>query len=433
MRVRLHYGKSGLNINLPETWDVTVITKREMPVLSDPPSTLRYSLHNPVGSAPLKELVTGKQTICIAICDITRPVPNGVIVPALIEEIQRAGVHKDAITLLVATGLHKPCEGEELRDVVGNQEVLNTITIYNHYARNDDDHVFLGRTKQGIPVKIDRRFVTADVRIVVGLVEPHFMAGYSGGRKLIAPGVAHEDTIRSIHAPCVLEMAGVDNCVVDGNPLHDILVEIAQMVGPCYAVNTVIDESRRISFINFGEIIESHLKAVAYARPFTEIPVRTKFPVVLTSGAGYPLDKNYYQTVKGMVAPLAIVEHGGDLFIASECSEGIGSPDFYMSQKKLCEMGIAGFMDTIHEKRFADIDEWETEMLVKAMRVARVSLYSTGIPLTERPLTGVRIIDNLHEALTDCMDRLHEKRIAVIPEGPYVVPVYTGESSLRGV
>lgn len=426
MIIHMNYGKSGLDVNLHDSWDVTVIRKKKMPILSDPVSALQNSMQNPVGSPPFNELIKGKKTVCIAICDITRPVPNSIILPTLMENILKAGIDKNSITILVATGLHSPTEGEALEEVIGNKEILNSIKIYNHYARNEKDHIFLGKTQNNVPVKIDRRFIQADLRLVVGLVEPHFMAGYSGGRKLIAPGIAHEDTIRSIHAPILLEKPGVDNCIIDNNPLHHTLVEIAYMVGECYGVNTVIDEERRISFVNFGEIVKSHFEAVAYARPFVEVEVEKRYPVIITSAAGYPLDKNYYQTVKGMIAPLGIIEPGGQLFIVSQCSEGIGSPDFCLSQQKLHKMGIDGFKNAIHGKTYAQIDEWETEMLVKAMKVCHISLYSTGITEKDRLLTGIRVIDDIDKELKDCLYRLQDKRIAVIPEGPYVIPIYKG-------
>ncbi|MCX7965377.1 MAG: nickel-dependent lactate racemase [Syntrophorhabdaceae bacterium] len=424
MIVHMQYGKSGLDIELDDAWDITIIKKKQMPILSDPVSALRESLYNPVGALPIDRLVAGKKTVCIVICDNTRPVPNNILLPTIVEELLRVGVHKDHIMLLIATGLHKPTEKEELKEIIGKNELLNSFKIYNHLGRVEEEHVFLGKTKDDIPVKIDRRFIQADMRIVVGLVEPHFMAGYSGGRKLIAPGIAHEDTIRHIHAPVILELLGVDNCIIEGNPLHEILVEIARMAGECYGVNTVIDEARQVSFINFGDVIEAHLKAVAYARQFMEIEINKRFPVVLTSGAGYPLDKNYYQTVKGMVAALNIIEPGGNLFIVSQCSEGMGSNEFIASQKKLCELGIKGFMDSISKKTYADIDEWETEMLVKALKTCHIFLYSTGITEKYRPFTCVKNIDDINYKLKRCMEGMKDKRLAVIPEGPYVVPVY---------
>ena len=422
MYVTMSYGKTGLSVDLPEDWDVTVIRKKTMPLLEDPGKALRKALANPVAVPSLTDLVKGRRTACILICDITRPVPNGAILPELLKTIIASGINPADITVLVATGLHRPNEGEELREVVGNSWVLDTVKVENHFARRDEDHVDLGATKRGTPVKLDRRFVEADLRIAVGLVEPHFMAGYSGGRKVITPGIAHADTIRSIHAARILEQQGVANCIVEGNPLHQELLQIAAMVGECFAVNAVIDEARKMCFINFGELQESHLRAVSFVRPFAEIPVNGRFRTVVTSAAGYPLDKNYYQAVKGMAAPIDILEPGGNLFIVSECSEGIGSTEYAACQKTLIDIGADAFMSRILPKDKADIDEWETEMQVKVARVGTIHLYSPCLCYAEMGLTGTVPVESLVDEVRQSVEASGDKRIAIIPEGPYVIP-----------
>jgi nickel-dependent lactate racemase len=308
---------------------------------------------------------------------------------------------------------------------VGSGWALETVKVENHFARRDEDHADLGSTRHGTTVRLDRRFVEADLRIVAGLVEPHFMAGYSGGRKVIAPGVAHRDTITSIHAASMLEQKGIDNCVIDENPLHQELVEIARMVGECFAVNVVIDEARQISFVNFGDIEKSHREAVSFVRPFAEVPVAQKFKTVITSGAGYPLDKNYYQTVKGMVAALDILEPGGNLFIVSECSEGIGSPEYATCQRRLIDVGPEAFMEQILPKTKADIDEWETEMQLKVAKVGKIHLCSGCLCDVDKQLTGVVHVDSLAEAIQQSVNEFGDKRVAVIPEGPYVIPRFS--------
>jgi nickel-dependent lactate racemase len=272
-------------------------------------------------------------------------------------------------------------------------------------------------------VKLDRRFVEADLRIATGLVEPHFMAGYSGGRKVIAPGVAHEDTIRTFHNARFMEDPAAIQCVLDGNPLHEEQLEIVRMLGEVYAVNTVIDEDRDLVHVNFGEIIASHLHAVSFVAESARVAVGRRFATVLTSAAGDPLDKTYYQTVKGMVTPLDILEPGGTLVVASACSEGFGSPEFRASQSRLVETGPAAFLDSLLSKRLADIDEWQSEMQLKSMRAGRVQLYTTGLADEERRLTGVETIDSVERALEAALARAGDASIAVIPEGPYVVPV----------
>jgi len=422
MQITMHYGKTGLPLELPDAWDITVIRKKPMPILRDPGMVLKAALQLPAGGSPLAQLAKIHHNACILICDVTRPVPNGVILPILIKQLISSGMKPTDISVLLATGLHRSNEGPELLEVVGSEWVMQAVKVENHFARRDEDHVNLGTTKKGTPVKLDRRFVEADLRIVVGLVEPHFMAGYSGGRKVITPGIAHRDTITSIHAARMLEQKGVENCIIEENPLHKELAGIAKMVGECYSVNVVIDEVRNISFVNFGDLEKSHREAVSFIRPFAEVPVAQKFKTVITSAGGYPLDKNYYQTVKGMVAAIDILEPGGNLFIVSECSEGIGSPEYAECQRRLIESGPEAFMEQIFSKTKAEIDEWETEMQLKVAKVGTIHLYSGCLCDNDMKLTGVIAVDSIVDAVQKSVDTFRDNRVAVIPEGPYVIP-----------
>ncbi len=422
--VHILYGRSGLEVSLPPGARATVIGKRPLRKLPDPAAAVRAALATPVNAPPYSSLVAGRKSACILICDITRPVPNHLFLRPLIEGLMAAGMARERITVLVATGLHRPNEGEELAEVVGDPWVLDTVRVENHFARDDAAHVDLGVTPQRrTPVKIDRRFVEADLRIATGLVEPHFMAGYSGGRKVIAPGVAHADTIRRFHSAHFMEDPAAIQCNLSGNPLHEEQLEIVRMLGELYAVNTVIDEDRDLVHVNFGEIISSHLAAVDFVADATRVAVGRRFATVLTSSAGHPLDKTYYQTVKGMVTPLDILEPGGTLIVASECSEGFGSDEFRASHGRLRAIGPDAFMKSLLAKNLADVDEWQTEMQLKSTRVGRVQLYSTGLGDDERALTGVETIASLETALAQAIARSGDPEIAVIPEGPYVVPV----------
>ena len=273
-------------------------------------------------------------------------------------------------------------------------------------------------------MKLDRRFVEADVKIVTGLVEPHFMAGYSGGRKVIAPGIAHQETITTFHSHRFMADPKAENCVLDGNPLHREQLAIVKMLGPVLAVNTVIDEHRQLSFVNYGEVIESHLAAVEFIRGYAQVAVPRRYKTVVTSAAGYPLDKTYYQTVKGMVAPMDILEPGGNLVIVSECSEGMGSEEYVEAQKRLIGLGTDGFLREIGAKRYADVDEWQTQMQIKPMRVGRVYLYSGGLSAGDRALTGVHNVDSVEAAIEASVRATGDSDVAVIPEGPYVVPLF---------
>lgn len=417
--IELLYGKGKLSISLPNAISPTIIRKPAMPVIAEPAQAVEQSLANPTGTEPLEVLCQKAATACIVICDITRPVPNHLFLRPLIEKLMSCGIPKENITLLVATGLHRPNLGEELAELVGDSWVVNNIRVINHDARNDEDHVDLGQTRsRGTPVKLNRHLVEADIRIVSGLVEPHFMAGYSGGRKVIAPGVAHAETITTFHNHSFMSNPSAENCNLHGNPLHEEQLQIVEMLGDVLAINTVIDEDRQLSLINFGEVVASHRNAVQFIERYCQVKVDQEFDVVITSAAGYPLDKTYYQTVKGMVGAMGILKSGGELIIASECSEGLGSPEYQDAQSRLTQLGTSEFLESLSRKAFADIDEWQTQMQTKAMAVGNIRLYSNLDPKFD-DLLGIERIHNLDEYLQNIAT---DKTVAVIPEGPYVIP-----------
>jgi nickel-dependent lactate racemase len=422
MNVDLLYGRNSIPLRLPEDIRVTVVRKHPMTPLRNPVRAVKLALEKPVGSPPLKEMAQRGKTACILICDITRPVPNGTLLPPLIETIKSAGIPKENILILVATGLHRPNEGEELREIVGSDEVFRTIRAGNHFARDREAHVDLGKTSRGIPILIDRRFVEADLKIVTGLVEPHFMAGYSGGRKLVAPGVAYQDTILNFHTAHILEHEKSANCIVEGNPLHEEQIEIVRKIGGIVALNVVIDEKRNIGYVNFGEVEASHREAVAFMRKHAEVTLPRRFRTIVTTSAGYPLDRTYYQTVKGMVGVVDILEPGGTIIIASECSEGMGSSEFVAAQRLLCEVGPDHFMSILTGRDKAHIDEWQTEMLVKALRVGTILLHTTGLGKEDLKDVFVEPVSSIEEAVMASVKAHGDPDVAVVPEGPYVIP-----------
>ena len=426
MKVDLLYGRRGLTVDLPEGVRAHVIRKHPMPLLPDPAGAVRRALEKPVGCPTLQELAQGKRNACILICDITRPVPNGLILPPLVESLTQAGIARENILILVATGLHRPNEGEELAEIVGSPEIQRTVRIENHFARDREAHVDLGRTSTGIPIMIDRRFVDADLKIATGLVEPHFMAGYSGGRKVVAPGIAYQDTILMFHSARILEHCKAANCIIEGNPLHNEQTEIVRAISGVVAVNVVIDEERRLGFVNFGEVEASHARAVEFMRKYAEIRIPRRFKTIVTTSAGYPLDKTYYQTVKGMVGVMDILEPGGTIIIASECSEGMGSREFAEAQRLLCQVGPERFMNMLEGRDKAFIDEWETEMLLKPLRVGNIQLYSTGLSDSDRKLVFVETVPSVEAAMAASVRTHGDAEIAVVPEGPYVIPLYGG-------
>jgi lactate racemase len=423
--VAIRYGKGELDVRLPKGCNPTIIRKPEMPVLSNPQNAIDLALARPVNCSGFSSISSGAGRVCIVICDVTRPVPNGPILRGLIQQLSDNGVGLDRITILIATGLHRPNLGNEMREVIGDDWVYNHIRIENHFARDSAWMVDLGATPtDGIPVILNRHLVDADLRIVIGLVEPHFMAGYSGGRKVVAPGVAGEATIRTFHNYRFMSDPLSCNGNLQNNPLHRGQLEILKMLGTTYAINVVIDEARRMSFLNFGDCEQSHLESVAFVKKFAEVPMGEKFATLVTSAAGYPLDKTYYQTVKGMVAPVQILADGGRMIIASACEEGLGSHEYRESQTHLVSLGPKGFLDRIRTMPLADIDGWQTHMLLRTLAIGNVLLYSEGLKGGDRSLTGVQMVDSVERSLEESLEKSGDSRVAIIPEGPYVIPTY---------
>lgn len=418
----LLFGRGALPVNLPIP--SRVLRKPRMPLEKSPEDAVIRALENPVDALPLAALARRSRSACIVICDITRPVPNGLFLPPMIRVLLDAGIPVERITVLVATGLHRPNLGEELRELVGSDWVLDTVRVENHFARNADEHVSLGRTPRGTPVGIDRRFVEADLKIVTGLVEPHFMAGYSGGRKVIAPGIAHEDTIRTFHSAAFMENPLARSCHLPGNPLHEEQLEIVKMLGDVYALNTVLDDERRLSLVNFGGVISSHAGAVTHVARFAEVSILRRFPLVITCCAGYPLDKTYYQTIKGMVGAVPALEPGGVLLIASECSEGLGSGEFREAQRLLVNRGVEGFLTEARQREFAEIDEWQTVKLTEVLRKGRVHLFAPGLKPEDAGITGVTCHGDWDAALRFVLAESCAREALIIPEGPYVTPIF---------
>lgn len=424
-RATLLYGHDALTVDVPDTARITTVRKTSAPKLPDPHQAVVRALDDePVGAPSLRELASGRRSACIVVCDITRPVPNGLFLRPTVERLVAAGVPLEAITILVATGLHRIGDEAELAELIGDPWVLDHVRIAWHDARDPNQLVDLGRTRgRGTPIVLNRLLVEADLRIVTGLVEPHFMAGWSGGRKVVAPGVAGHETIRTFHSARFMEDPHAVQCNLSGNPLHEEQLEIVARLGEVYAINTVIDEDRDLIDVNFGEVVSSHLASVEVVEALARVELPRRYSTVVTSAAGHPLDKTYYQTIKAMVTPLGILAEGGTLIIASACSEGMGSAEFRAAQRRLVESGADGFLDSIIDKPLADVDEWQTEMQLKAMRAGAVQLHTSGLSEQERAETGVQLIDSVADAIAAAVERHGDPDIAIIPEGPYVVPV----------
>jgi len=421
MRVTLDYGKTGLEVELPDERVAAPLAIKPAPPLPDPAGRLRELLRAPCGTPPLAELARGKRNACIVICDITRPVPNRLILPPILETLEAAGIARQDIVILVATGLHRPNEGEELVELVG-PEIAARYRIENHHGKELAEHTYLGTTARGVPAWIDTRYVRAELKITTGLIEPHLMAGYSGGRKLICPGIAALETVKVWHGPDFLEHPRADCGILEGNPVHEENTAIALLAGCHFIVNVTIDAKRQVTSIVAGDMQQAFLEGVRFVEQVVQAVVPREYEVVVTSCAGYPLDTTFYQAVKGLTGALPIVKQGGTIILAASLSEGIGSPEFQRLFEENSSLQV--FMQRILGKDYFVMDQWQLEELAKVRRKAKVKIVSNGLPPQTLARLFVEPAESVEAAVAASLAEYGPAaRVAVIPKGPYVLPV----------
>jgi lactate racemase len=327
MRIEFSFGRSGLEAELPPGPSWRVLKPRWAQALAEPAAAIARALDHPAAGLPLSQLARDKRSAAISVCDITRPAPNRQTLPPLLERLHGAGIPPERITILIATGLHRAATAAEIDEILG-PEIAARYPIVNHNARDLDAHAQLGHTRSGTMVAIERAFVEADLHITLGFIEQHLMAGFSGGRKLIAPGLAYQDTIKRLHSPHFMRDPRAVEGRVEENPLHQELLEIAEMAGHHFITDVVLTEGRQIAAVFAGDPREAHRQGVDFVRENTTAWLPAPVPAAVTTAAGYPLDLTFYQAVKGITAASHIVEPGGIILLLAACDEGAGAGEF---------------------------------------------------------------------------------------------------------
>jgi nickel-dependent lactate racemase len=420
MRVTLDYGKTGLPVELPDDRVVGPLAIRPVEPLANPQAAIESVLANPTGTPPLAQLARGRKNACVLVCDITRPVPNQLILPPVLRTLEAQGIARRDILILIATGLHRPNEGAELDELLG-PEIARDYRVENHHGKVLAEHDYLGETANGVPVYLDSRYVRADLKITTGLIEPHLMAGYSGGRKVICPGIAALETVKVWHGPRFLEHPKADCGFLDGNPVHEENTRIAKMAGCDFIVNVCIDGQRCITWVGAGHMELAWLEGVRFVESVVKVPVAEPLDVVVTSCAGYPLDTTFYQAVKGMTGALPIVKQGGTIIVAASLTEGLGSPEFQAIMAD--NPDLTSFKKRILGKDYFVMDQWQLEEMAKVVERCRVKMVSDGLPAETLKRCYVEPAPTVEQAVAESLAEYGPgAKVGVIPKGPYVLP-----------
>ncbi len=419
MKVSLAYGRASLDVDLPDG-RTTVIEPMEAPGLPDEKGAVLAALRTPIGAAPLRDQVKATDRVVIVISDITRPTPNERLVPWVLEEI--AHVPRERITILNGTGSHRANTEAELVQMLGRDVVAN-YRVVNHNAFEPDAHVKLGRTSYGGEIALDRLYVEADARIVVGFIEPHFFAGFSGGPKGVMPALAAIDSIMHFHNAEMIGHPKATWGLLDGNPIQGEAREAVAMAPgrPPFILNVTLNKRREVTGVFAGHVIEAHLAGTRFCRETAMRRVPAPFDVVVTTNGGYPLDQNLYQAVKGMSAAAQIIREGGAIVAASECSDGLPSHGNF---RKILHMrkSPGELLELIASRGFLMYDQWEVQAQALIQKRAHVYLKSL---LPPEEVTGAHLtpIDDVSAQVRALVARMGPRaQVAVLPQGPFTIP-----------
>ena len=412
--VRLAYGDTGLSLAVDPAITTVVVPAHHPPVAS-PRACLRGALRDPVSGPPLRERVRPGQTVAISACDGTRPQPRQHMIPAILEELDGI-VRLEDVVVLVATGTHRGNTDAELRAMFG-EDVVDSVRVVNHDARDRDSLAWVGRLGVDVPVWLNRLWLDADVRITTGFVEPHFFAGFSGGPKLVAPGLAALETVLTLHDARRIGHPRATWGVLHGNPVHDDVRAIAAATGVTFALDVILTRDKEIVAAFGGDLGPMHQAAVSTARAVAMRPVPGRFDVVVTTNSGYPLDQNLYQAVKGMSAAHKVAKPGATIVCAAECRDGFPGHGSY---RELLEQHASprAFLDALKQADHVTPDQWQVQIQYNIQDHARLVMH-TG-HLSDDELRAVHIEQTRDISATVAAEG-ESATVCVLPEGPQTI------------
>ena len=320
MKVTLPYGKTSVDIDVPD--GATVAHPRRLPPVPDVGAEIRRAMAEPIGSSPLREISSGKRDAVVVINDITRPAPSREMLAAILDELRLAGIPEAAVTVVIATGNHRPNTPEEIARMIG-EEHAKTLRVINHACEDDSVLTRISAPGVDIPIRINTHVARASVRILTGLIAPHQAAGYSGGRKSLTPGVAALETIAKQHS---FPIRPYDPAMgwMKGNPFHEVAITVARTVGIDFIVNVVKNCKGEVVHAVAGGLEAAHEAGVAVCEQSWVTTFPRKYDVVIVTPGGFPRDIDLHQAQKAMSTAELVVAEGGVIVLLAECADGIG-------------------------------------------------------------------------------------------------------------
>jgi nickel-dependent lactate racemase len=422
MRVSLPFGERTIEASVPDT--ATVLTPAAMTPIADADTAVRLALVEPIGGRPLLDIARGKRSAAIVVSDITRPVPNAMMLPPVLDTLERAGIDRSDIAIIIGTGLHRPSRADERERILG-ASIAGDCRIVDHDARDRSTQRFLTKAARGAEVWVNAAYMDAEVRILTGFVEPHLFAGYSGGGKAMLPGICGAEAIMANHDARMIGHPRSRWCTTEGNPIFEEMRDVALKSEPAFIVNVTLDERKRVTGVFAGDMVAAHEAAMAQASRQHVRSIARPFDIVVVTNMGYPADLSLYQAVKGMSVAAQACATGGAILLVAECREGLGGPEYVQlmgseaSPFALLRRFERDEQRTVH-------DQWQVQ--VQAMVQARcdVWLHSSldRATVASAHLRYAPDVERTLAALVDAKrDELRrEPTVCVLPYGQLTVP-----------
>jgi len=424
VKIKLAYGKEGLDIILPDNLNVDVVEPRYREGLPDQAAAIEEALLKPIDSKPLRDLAKQSGTVGIVINDITRPMPYKLILPILLRELR--GLSDEQILLFNATGTHRPNTEVELREMVGD-EVFRRYRIIQNDARDRPSYKLVGTSRSGNEIRLHKEYLNCETRILTGFIEPHFFAGFSGGGKAVTPGLALLETVLKNHSVKNIDHPKATWGVTYGNPIWEEIQQAALLSPPSFLLNVALNRDKEITAVFTGDFRKAHERGCAYVKKNAMAAVEKPYDIVITSNSGYPLDLNMYQAVKGMSAAAQVVKKGGSIIVAADCRDGI--PDHGDYGELLLEAeSPESLLKTIRKQDFTRQDMWQAQVHSLVCQKADVYFHSRNLSDEQIERAFLKPCSRVEETVEKLLHKYgRDASICVLPEGPQTIPyIYQG-------
>jgi lactate racemase len=419
MKIKLAYGKSGLELNLADNLDITIVEPKYIPGLENQSDSITAALRNPISKKPLKDCISSQDKVAIIFSDLTRATPYPIILPALLEELK--DVPDENIIFFNATGTHRFNTKEELNQILG-ENIVDRFKIIQNDSSDRNSHILVGTTKTGNDIWLHKELVNCDLKILTGFIEPHFFAGFSGGGKAVMPGLALLETILCNHNAKNIDDKKATWGITTGNPIFEEVKEAANFVTSTFLLNITLNRNQKITGVFAGDLQEAHTAGCAFVKETSMVPVKQPFDIVISSNSGFPLDLNLYQSVKGMSAASQVVKQGGSIIIAADCWDGI--PDHGEYGKMLDEaQDIDSLLDTIRKPGYLRQDQWQAQIQALVSQKADIYFYSQNLSEQQIHRAHMKYCKNIKKTVDELLIKYgDDAKICILPEGPQTIP-----------